>query len=64
MSIKKETYLFTIELDDYGDDVYNSNIVMPVEYNNSGYYEKLTMLYSILDLIKSEVDDLETKQSF
>lgn len=59
MSIKKETYIFTIELNDYGDEIYNSNIFMPVEYNNSGYYEKITMLYSILDLIKSEIDDLQ-----
>lgn len=61
MSIKKETYIFTINLDDYGDDVYNSNIVTPIEYNNSGYFEKITMLYSILDLIKSEIDELETE---
>lgn len=59
MSIKKETYIFTIELNDYGDEIYNSNISMPVEYNNSGYFEKVTMLYSILDLIKSEIDDLQ-----
>lgn len=57
--MRKKMYVFTIELDDYGDDVYNSNIITPVEYNNSGYFEKITMLYSILDLIKSEIDDLQ-----
>lgn len=57
--MNKKTYEFTVYLDDYGSEQYNSNIVTPSEYDKSGNFEKLNMLYSICELINSEINKLE-----
>ena len=54
--MSKKTYEIIIELDDYGNESYNANILFPNKYIKSETFEKLNMLYAIAEIINSEID--------
>jgi hypothetical protein len=58
---KKRSHKLIILLDDYGDLIYDSNLLTFKEYNSYENMEKLTVLHEAKDLIEFHISLLTTE---